>query len=92
MSRRQAPGEWQASISAAANDGTTSFSVSLDGVEGVEGSITRGAYREMGARGVTVGGRSPSWFDWEMYTLDKAEAWGRTAFYRGGNIAPNPFG
>lgn len=88
----QAAGEWQTTISAAAHDGSTAFSVSLDGVEGLEGSITRGAYREMRARGVSVAGRSPSWFDWEMYTLDKAGAWGRTTFYRGGNVVPNPFG
>src|SRR4051794_26881557 len=41
-----------------------------------------------GGHGVTVGGRPPSWFDWEMYTRDNAGAWGRTIFYRGGKHRP----
>jgi len=86
------PGVWQQSLKAAANDGATQFSVSLDGVEDLGGSIARGAYREAGVPFVQVGGRSPSWFDWEMYTLDSAGAWDRTTFYLGGKVVPNPFG
>jgi hypothetical protein len=87
----QAPGEWQQSVMQAAYDSKSSFSVSLDGVEGTSDAISRGKYREMGLE-ATIGGRTSSWFDWEMYILDEANAWGRVTFYKNGDVVSNPFG
>jgi Pretoxin HINT domain len=87
----EAPGQWQNSVVRGAYDPATKFSVSLDGVEDIGGSLLRGRYKEAGVP-ATVGGRSPSWFDWEMHTLDQAGAWDRVTFYKGGDVVPNPFG
>jgi hypothetical protein len=87
---RQAPGEWRASISGGAYDPNTKFSVSLDGITGRDRAILRGRYKEAGMN-TAVDGQRPSWFDWEMYTLDEANAWGRVTFYENGNVVSYPF-
>lgn len=86
----QAPGEWQASMSFGAYNAGTRFSVTLDGVEDIGNSLVRGKYREAGVNAL-VGGRTPSWLDWEMYILNQANAWDRVTFYQDGNVVANPF-
>ncbi|MFI5496668.1 hypothetical protein [Actinoplanes sp. NPDC051859] len=64
--------------------------MTLDDIEDLEGVVLRGKYREAGLD-IAVGGRKPSWFDWEMYILDEAKAWERVTFYFDGQVHPNPF-
>jgi hypothetical protein len=70
----------------------TRFSVSLDGVEGLDTAIKRGELYADGNFRIRKGGREPSSFDWEMYTLHESGALARTTFYKNGKVAPNPFG
>lgn len=84
--------DWEEQVVKGANSKFTKFSVNLDGVVGTTEEIfIRGKNFERRNFAIEVGGRRPSSFDWEMYTLNRLGALDRTDFYRNGQIVPNPF-
>ncbi|MBO2458110.1 polymorphic toxin-type HINT domain-containing protein [Actinomadura violacea] len=83
---------WMTELQTAAYfEPNTRFSVSLDGAEGLDTAIERGELYADGNFRIRKGGREPSPFDWEMYTLRESGAMARTTFYKNGKVVPNPF-
>jgi hypothetical protein len=83
--------DWQSEVLTGSYDGSTRFSVNLDGVEGIDTMIVRGKYYAMRNDAARIGGRQASPFDWEMYILSESGALDRTTFYRDGRVVPSPF-